>query len=174
MPVVHVCSLSRLPHVVAECGASHLVSLVSEGTPIERPGSIPADRHLLLSMHDIAEPVMGMTPPSERHVRDFIDFAERWERHQPMVIHCWAGISRSTAGAFIASCALAPDKDEEEIALDLRMASPTATPNARLVAMADNLLARNGRMQAAAKRIGRGAFAYEGAPFFLEIGPRTT
>lgn len=173
MPVVHVCSLSRLLNVVASCEPSHLVSLVSEGTPVNRPGTIPADRHLTLSMHDIAEPVIGMVAPSTRHVRELIDFAERWEREKPMVIHCWAGISRSTAAAFIARCALAPEQDEDEIALDLRAASPSATPNAKLVSIADDLLARGGRMRAAARRIGRGAFSYEGDPFFLEIGPRT-
>ena len=73
-----------------------------------------------------------------------------------MVIHCYAGISRSTAAAFIASCALAPDHDEAEIAKRLRTASPSATPNSRLVAVADHLLCRDGRMIAAVAGIGRG------------------
>ncbi len=170
MPALHVCSLARLPEVVDTCGASHLVSLVSTDTPVQRPACIPADRHLLLSMHDIAEPLMGMVAPSSGHVEEFISFVERWERAQPMVVHCWAGISRSTAAAFIACCALAPERDEDEIALALRSASPTATPNRRLVAIADEVLRRSGRMQMAAERIGRGAFAYEGEPFRLNIG----
>lgn len=172
MPAVHVCSLARLPKVVDLCQASHLVSLVSDETPVARPECIAPERHLQLSMHDIAEPMMGMTLPGERHVEDYIAFIEAWERNQPMVVHCWAGISRSTAAAFIACCALAPERDEHEIALDLRAASPTATPNARLVAVADEILGREGRMQSAAAHIGRGAFAFEGVPFQLDIGPR--
>jgi predicted protein tyrosine phosphatase len=131
---------------------------------------IPADRHLLLSMHDIAEPMMGMVAPSGHHVETFIDFVQRWERAQPMVVHCWAGISRSTAAAFIACCTLAPERDEDEIAQALRAASPTATPNSRLVAVADDILGRAGRMRQAAAAIGRGAFAHEGTPFHLVIG----
>ena len=57
-----------------------------------------------------------------------------------MVIHCFAGVSRSTAAAFIAACALAPKRDEFDVARALRAASPTATPNARLVALADRAL----------------------------------
>ncbi len=170
MSVVHVCPLSCLPDVVEQCEASHLVSLISDGTPVQRPACIAPDRHLVLSMHDIVEPMLGMVPPSEQHVHSFIDFARRWDRGRPMVVHCWAGISRSTAAAYIASCALAPERDEEELALDLRAASPTATPNGRLVAIADEILGRGGRMRSAARRIGRGAFAYEGVPFSLSIG----
>ena len=86
-----------------------------------------------------------------------------------MLIHCYAGISRSTASAFITVCVLAPHRDEREIALALRQASPTATPNSRLVALADAYLGRDGRMRAAIESIGRGVDCYEGAPFALEI-----
>jgi predicted protein tyrosine phosphatase len=87
-----------------------------------------------------------------------------------MVIHCFAGVSRSTAAAFITVCALAPHREERGIAESLRAASPTATPNARLVALADSLLGRRGRMSAAIEAIGRGADCIEGRPFALELG----
>jgi len=112
----------------------------------------------------------GMILPGRRHVEELLAFALRWERAAPMVIHCFAGISRSTAAAFIAACALAPERDEGDIASRLRAASPSATPNSRLVAVADRLLGRNGRMVRAVAAIGRGEFAAEGKPFRLEIG----
>jgi predicted protein tyrosine phosphatase len=85
------------------------------------------------------------------------------------VFHCWAGVSRSTAAAYITACSLAPDRDEAEIAAALRLASPTATPNARFVALADDILGRQGRMVAAVHSIGRGADCIEGTPFMLKI-----
>jgi predicted protein tyrosine phosphatase len=172
MPAIHVCSLARIASVVDETGASHLVTLITEGTEVPRPAAIAPDRHLFLAMHDIVEAMDGMVLPSERHVRDYLDFVETWERDQPMVVHCFAGISRSTAAAFIGACALNPKADEEELALEIRAASPTATPNARLVQIGDDILGRGGRMSRAIKRIGRGDFAYEGVPFALHIGPR--
>jgi predicted protein tyrosine phosphatase len=56
-----------------------------------------------------------------------------------------------------------------EIARELRRVSPTATPNRRMVALADERLERNGRMSAAIAAIGRGTDCYEGAPFALEF-----
>lgn len=173
MPAIHVCSLARIAQVVDETGASHLVTLITEGTEVPRPSAIQPDRHLFLAMHDITEALDGMAPPSHGHVSEYLEFVEGWERDQPMVVHCFAGISRSTAAAFIAACALDPKLDEEELAQQIRAASPTATPNARLVGIADDLLGRQGRMTRAVAGIGRGKFAYEGVPFALQIGPRT-
>jgi len=51
----------------------------------------------------------------------------------------------------------------------LRRASPSATPNARIVSLADRLLGRNGRMIAAIENIGQGVFTGEAAPFRLEL-----
>lgn len=172
MPRIHVCSLNRLPQVVRESGASHIVTLINDETAVMRPDTVIAERHLFLGMNDIIEAMEGMVLPGEAHVSRLLEFCEAWEREQPMVVHCWAGISRSTAGAFIATCALKPEADEEETALALRAASATATPNAKLVAIADALLGRNGRMVRAVAKIGRGAFAAEGEPFHIEIGPR--
>jgi predicted protein tyrosine phosphatase len=85
------------------------------------------------------------------------------------VVHCYAGISRSTASAFASVCALNPHRDEESIAQALRRASPTATPNIRIVSLADQLLGRGGRMVAAIETIGRGEIALEGTPFRLDL-----
>ena len=69
-----------------------------------------------------------------------VKFARDWDRKAPLLIHCWAGISRSTAAAFITLCALNPDIEELELARALRRASPTAYPNRLLVALADEAL----------------------------------
>jgi predicted protein tyrosine phosphatase len=169
MPRVHVSPLSRIGATVAATNASHLVSLVKEGTPVERPVSIPAERHLYLGIDDIIAPMDGMITPASDHVRELLAFVGGWDRRQPMLIHCYAGISRSTAAAFITLCAVKPDRSEEEIALKLRAAAPFATPNALLVGLADTLLDRRGRMVSAVAAIGRGEMAYEGVPFGLGI-----
>jgi predicted protein tyrosine phosphatase len=78
-------------------------------------------------------------------------------------------ISRSTAAAFISACALSPKSDETEIALRLRAASRTASPNPRLVALADDFLGRRGRMKAAIAKIGAGDFTEEAVPFRLKL-----
>ncbi|CEJ10055.1 hypothetical protein BN1110_00326 [bacterium YEK0313] len=171
---VHVCSLARIADTVSATGAQHLVTLINAGTAVTRPHPIQPENHLFLGMNDIVAPMDGYVEPGERHVLSLLDFVRRWWGEagaaHPIVIHCWAGISRSTAAAFITSCALNPRRDEATIANELRARSPSATPNARLVAIADGLLRRNGRMSEAIARIGRGRDAFEGEPFFLPLG----
>jgi predicted protein tyrosine phosphatase len=167
--MIHVCPLSRVDTTVAACGAGRLVSLLATGTAVLRPPAIAEQDHLWLSLHDIAEARDGMILPGELHVRKLLDFARSWDLAKPMVIHCYAGISRSTASAYIVAAALAPDRDEFELAGTLRRLSPTATPNPLLIELADGLLGRQGRMVDAVRQIGRGTEAFEGEPFMLGI-----
>lgn len=167
--ILHVCPLSKVEATVASVGAERLISLLSAGTAMTRPAGIAEANHLLLSMHDIAEAREGMVTPGLVHVQRLLDFAATWDRARPLVINCYAGISRSTASAYIIASALAPIRDEVELASTLRRLSPSATPNPRLIAVADDLLGREGRMVAAIAAIGRGADAFEGVPFGLEI-----
>ena len=173
--MILVCPISRLGETVEQSRARHVVTLVRddelvrrERTQLLRNGIAPDD-HLWLQMDDIADEIDGMIAPSEKHVDQLVTFLDRWDRAQPMVVHCFAGISRSTAAAFIAACALSPERDEDEIAARLRAASATATPNSRLVALADAYLGRQGRMTRAVDRIGFGLGAYEAAPFGLKL-----
>lgn len=170
MPTLHVCPLSRLHATVAETRASHVVTLINVGSRVERPAGIEPDRHLFIGVSDIVEPLEGHILPEPGHIEQLLSFVRIWGRESPLVFHCWAGISRSTAAAYISACALAPERDEAAIARALRLASPTATPNARFVALADDLLGRQGRMVDAVRAIGRGAEAMEGSPFMIKLG----
>jgi predicted protein tyrosine phosphatase len=167
--MIHVCSLARLQDTVTEIGARHVVSLLGDEARLDRPLGIEPENHLWLQLHDIAAPMDGYIVPDEEHIAGLIAFARRWDRRSPLVVHCFAGISRSTASAYTCVCALNPHRDEDSIAQALRLASPTATPNSRIVALADKVLGRDGRMVAAIETIGRGTMAAEGTPFRLDL-----
>jgi predicted protein tyrosine phosphatase len=169
MPSLHVCPLSRLPETVAACGASHLVTLATLGSTVERPAAIRPEHHLRVGFSDIVAPLEGHLPPGEAHVRSVLDFVSAWPRERPMVIHCYAGISRSTAAAYAVACALRPSVEEADLAQELRRLAPSATPNRLFVEIADRLLGRGGRMSAAIAGIGRGAEAFEGTPFHITL-----
>jgi predicted protein tyrosine phosphatase len=164
---IYVAPLSLVEATVVDARVSHLVTLINGETLISTPSTIEPDRHLKLAMNDICEPQPGLVVPCEEHVSDLVKFALDWDRKAPLLIHCWAGISRSTAAAFIALCALNPKADEYELARRLRRASATAYPNRRLVALADAALSRQGRMVAAVEHIGRGQIAEEAEVFAL-------
>jgi predicted protein tyrosine phosphatase len=168
--MIHVCSLARLHETVEHTGASHVVSLIGDEARLERPNRIAPENHLWLRLHDIAEPVDGYILPDEAHIADLLRFVRGWDRRTPLVVHCYMGISRSTASAFASVCALSPHRNEQVIARALRRASPTATPNIRIVSLADRLLGRQGRMIAAVETIGRGIQTNEARPFRLDLG----
>lgn len=167
--MIHVCSLARLHDTVVDTRARHVVTLIKDISLVRRPESIVSDNHLLLDMDDIVTEIDGYVPPNEAHVEKLIEFVTRWDRTAPIVVHCYAGISRSTAGAFITACALNPNRDETVIAKCIRDSSPTAIPNMRLVTLADKILGRQGRMVKAVQAIGPGLSAYEGVPFRLDL-----
>ena len=164
---IYVAPLSLVETTVQDAQVSHLVTLINGETSIPTPPSIGLDRHLRLSMNVICEPQPGLVLPCQTHVADLIRFARDWDRQAPLLIHCWAGISRSTAAAFISLCALNPEGAEQELAWALRRASPTAYPNRLLVALADEALARKGHMVTAIEEIGRGKIAEEADVFAL-------
>ena len=164
---IYVAPLSLVATTVADARVSHLVTLINGETLIDTPASIDRDRHLRLAMNDICEPHEGLVLPCETHVADLVKFARDWDRKAPLLIHCWAGISRSTAAAFITLCALNPHVEELKVARALRRASPTAYPNRLLIALADEALSRDGRMMAAIEDIGRGKIVEEAEVFAL-------
>lgn len=166
---LYVCSLTKVVDTVRDSGARSLVTILTAGASLVRPCEISPERHLRIAVSDIDAPREGHILPGEEHIDRLLAFLEEWDRSAPLVIHCYAGVSRSPAAAFVAACALTPRRSELDIARELRRVSPTATPNRRLVAIADDRLGRGGRMSAAIAAIGRGADCYEGAPFALEF-----
>ena len=167
MSEIWICPLSEVEEQVRGLKPAHLVSLLDPGSMIGTPHGLHPNRHLRLECHDIGDAQPQMAPPGEGHAKSLIDLAGRWNESAPILVHCWAGVSRSTASAFIIGCARNPDADELELAQRLRKASPTAWPNRRLIGFADRMLGRDGRMIAAIKSIGEGDMMAWPEPFEL-------
>jgi predicted protein tyrosine phosphatase len=164
---VHVCSLAAVPATLAAAGARHLMTVINAQTMLETPAGIATRDHLKIAVNDIALPQDGLVHPAPEHIEQILRFAREWDHAGPLVVHCWAGISRSTAAAFITLCALNDKGSEATIARGIRAASRTATPNPLMVEIADDLLGRRGRMVDAVAAIGPGEVAMAGNPFSL-------
>lgn len=168
MPTIHVCPLNDVSGEAARLKPSGLITLLSpNGAVPMRPSHLAPDAHLTRLFHDISVNSDHLIAPTEADVQAVIDFGRAWDRRQPLLIHCFAGISRSTAAAFIIASDLNPNVREMVLARRLRAASPTASPNPRMIEMADDLLARKSRMILAIADIGYGTPAGHGAPFEL-------
>jgi predicted protein tyrosine phosphatase len=169
-----VCPLSRVEEMVALHQPGRVISLLDPDWPFPDLGDRYRGRHLRLRVHDICEAEEHLVVPGLSHVRALLGFLAGWTRERPLLIHCRAGLSRSTATAFIAACFVNPGTEEHDIALALRRAAPLARPNTTLVALADAEMGRGGRMTSAIFTTGRDLLwpeVDEGEPFHLVIRP---
>ncbi len=124
---------------------------------IESPGSTPATgrlrrfrahtgpAHKVLRFYDIEDPKQAASP-ARHHVRAGLDFARR-QAGRRLLIHCHAGVSRSTALAY----AILVDRqgavdDERRLLERILEVRPQACPNRLMIRHADALLDRGGRM----------------------------
>lgn len=170
MSYIVVCPLASIAETAVRHGAKEMVSLIAEKQDFHRPGVIRAECHLKLAMNDIGfAGTGGLIAPSEAHVAQLIDFVRDWDQSAPLVVHCWMGVSRSPAAAIITILALAPEADDLALAQRLRKVAPHATPNTRLIEIGDRMLAREGRLIAAVKSIGRGVDTDGRASFSIEL-----
>jgi predicted protein tyrosine phosphatase len=167
--MIHVCSLAALPDTVKATGASHVLTVMAKVDQVQRPESVLEANHLKVAIDDITEAMDGFVAPSDVHIEQVLNFVRGWDRSAPLVVHCYAGISRSTASAFAAACALNPHRDEIAIARQIRAASPIASPNRLIVSLADKALRRQGRMLRALDEMGPGSMIAEGRPFRVEL-----
>lgn len=162
MSMILVSPLSAITDVVEQYRPSHMVTLLSPEHMIKTPEGVAPERHLRLGLHDIAAPSDGQIPPEVGHVDALIAFGRDWDRTQPMLVHCWAGVSRSMAAAFILMCDLAGSGAEGAIARKIRARAVHASPNRLLVRLGDRALRRDGRMIDAVESMGPGKFVEEG------------
>src|SRR3954451_9749123 len=110
--MIHVCSLAALPETVKATGASHVLTVMANVDQVQRPESVLAAHHLKVQMADIAEQIDGFVAPCDMHIEQVLNFVRGWDRNAPLVVHSYAGISRSTASAFAAACVPNPHRDE--------------------------------------------------------------
>ena len=167
--MIHVCSLAALSDTVRATGASHVLTVMANVDQVQRPQSVLPENHLKVSMDDITEQIDGFVTPSDSHIKQVLNFVRGWDRGAPLVVHCYAGISRSTASAFAAACLLNPHRDEVSIARQIRAASAVASPNRLIVTLADRALGREGRMLRALDEMGPGNMKIEGRPFRVDL-----
>ncbi len=169
--MIYVCPLSAVGDVIDAAAPSHMVSLLDPETMISTPAEIAADKHLQLGVNDIARHDPDLVPPAHDHIEALLNFVDSWTTEAPILIHCWAGISRSTAAALITQCQLNQSASEAGLAAVMRAAAPHAHPNRLMIKIADELMGRNGRLIDAVEQMGPGQITWEGEVFSVPVYP---
>lgn len=162
-----VCPGSAVEALLAREPVDHVLTLASPDA-VADPRGVPTT---VLRFNDISEPRPGLIEPNAGMIREIMGLGHGLPAEATLLVHCFAGVSRSPAAAYILACAAGVPGDELPLARRLRASSPKATPNALMVSLADEILQRGGAMSGAIAAIGRGADAYEGDVIDWTLGP---
>ena len=148
-PAFAVCGLDELIGHQGR-GVTHILSILDPEWP--DPATFQAfDPHFraTLRFHDAIEPDPGVLLPQKGDVESILTFGRDAAEAGGLLIHCHAGISRSTAATLMILAQARPDEKEDGLAERLLQSRPQAWPNSRMIEFADALLDRRGRLVAA-------------------------
>ncbi len=140
-------------------GHTHAVSIMDPGLQARLPVGMSEVNVLRLNFHDLDEPLapdhparrdwerrgFGIVLPAEEHIRAIVAFGDALAPGTKVLVHCMAGISRSSAAAWIMAANAAPGREADMLRYILHI-RPQAVPNRRMVGIADRLLGAGGRM----------------------------
>ena len=107
-----------------------MVTLLSPEHMIETPAGIDSERAICrLGVNDVADAAIGEMPPGEKHVAELARLRPRLGCRRPILVHCWAGISRSMAAAYTLLCdRLGPATETRDRASACALARRTPFP----------------------------------------------
>ncbi|MFW6027221.1 MAG: tyrosine phosphatase family protein [bacterium] len=162
-----ICGVDHIDYLHLRRKPTHMISLLADEAAVETPDGLAPDRHLRICVDDIPAPEDGRIHPDRPHVEDLIRFVDRWNGSGTLLVHCFMGISRSAAAAYITLCRYNEHGLEESIARAMRRIGTHLQPNPLLVHHGDEALKRAGRMIRAVEKLGRGSGINENG--FVEV-----
>jgi predicted protein tyrosine phosphatase len=148
-------TICGIPELGEHCqaGVTHVLSILDPGWPDpEAFGDFPPHRREALRFHDVVGPAPGALMPSETNVARLLEFGREVMAAGPnthLLIHCHAGISRSTASAALLLAQADPARPADEIFAEIARLRPRAWPNLLLLELGETTLGRKGEMIAA-------------------------
>jgi predicted protein tyrosine phosphatase len=153
-----ICGLEELDQHVGR-PVTHVLSILDPDHP--EPvifGSYPGIVRTVLRFHDAVDPLPGQILPQREHVEQVLAFgttlkdtAEDTGAH--LLVHCHAGISRSSAAMTTLLAQLEPQRPADSILTQIVEMRAKAWPNLRMIEFADGLLSRQGSLVTAVGKV---------------------
>jgi predicted protein tyrosine phosphatase len=150
---ITICGIPELGEHCA-AGVTHVLSILDPNWPDpDAFADFPPHRREALRFHDVIAPVSPITVvPSAEHVARLLEFGREVTaagRDTHLLIHCHAGISRSTASAALLLAQAEPAREAADIFAEIARLRPRAWPNLLLLEYGEAALGRDGEFTAA-------------------------
>jgi predicted protein tyrosine phosphatase len=152
---ISVCGIEEL---AGHCAArvSHVVSILDPDWPVPPAfGAFGEHERLELRFHDVIEAEAGMILPETEHVEALLAFGRDLTPAAHLLVHCHAGVSRSTASLALIIAQTLPAMPADRVFAEVLRIRPVAWPNLRIVELGDALLGRGGALTAALREVYR-------------------
>jgi predicted protein tyrosine phosphatase len=180
-----ICGLDELAGHSAG-GVTHVLSILDPDWPaLEAFYAYAPHRRLELRFHDVIDPAPGWVLPQQEHVERLLAFGrdligenlragEAASAGSHLLVHCHAGVSRSTAAAALLLVQAQPERSSAAALAAIAAVRPRAGPNLRISEGGDALLGRGGELVAATREHYRRALAAQpGLAAALAAGGRS-
>lgn len=149
-----VCSIEKVPAMILFRGATHVLSLLRgpERNELKMPRAFNKENWLFLDMDDVVNADAECAPTKEQ-VAQILAWGRALPSDAKVVVHCYAGVSRSTAAALsIKVQQLGVDRIDEAVKW-LVQVRPVCCPNPVITRFADELLGANGKLHEVAEAV---------------------
>ena len=148
-----VCGIDELGDHAA-VGVTHVLSILDPSAP-QPPafGAFGEHARVELRFDDVIEEIDDKVVPTRDHVEAILavgrDLSISTDEAAHLLVHCHAGISRSTAALTLILAQACPERPAPEIVDEVLRIRSRAWPNLRLIELGDALLGRGGDLVAA-------------------------
>ena len=173
-PRITICGIPELGEHSA-AGVTHVLSILGPNSPDPPEFAVFAPhRRLILRFRDVIEPQLDQNAPTREDVERLLAFgrqiSETPDAH--LLVHCRAGVSRSTAAAALILMQANPEWPASVALEAIAAIRPRAWPNLLILELGDAVLRRNGEIAAAAGAIYRRVIVRdpEFVRYMLELG----
>lgn len=150
---ITICGIAELSQHYA-AGVTHVLSILNPGWPDPIAfADFSAHRRIALRFHDVIASTPAATEPTAADVAALLEYgcqvAAEAGPEAHLLIHCHAGVSRSTAAAALLLAQAEPQLTAAAVFDEIACLRPRAWPNLLLLEYGDAALGRRGELVAA-------------------------
>jgi predicted protein tyrosine phosphatase len=156
---ITVCGIDELAGHGA-VGVSHVLSILDPDWPVPPAfGTFGEHERLELRFNDVIEVDVPGVPPQPEHVDQLLAFGRDLMAEPPpsahLLVHCHAGVSRSSASMALILAQALPGRSAREVFDEVLRIRPNVWPNLRLIELGDPVLGRGGELIAGVREVYR-------------------